>query len=44
MGYKTYETDRYGRLTVYPSLHSPGRKLFCRKIFRRIMKAIVWRP
>jgi len=26
MGYKTYEADKYGRITIYPSLNSPPRK------------------
>jgi hypothetical protein len=26
MGYKTYEADKYGRITIYPSLSSPTRK------------------
>ena len=26
MGYKTYEADKYGRITIYPSLNSPTRK------------------
>jgi hypothetical protein len=26
MGYKTYETDKYGRIRIYPSLNSPVRK------------------
>ena len=26
MGYRTYEADKYGRITIYPSLSSPTRK------------------
>ncbi len=26
MGCKSYESDKYGRITVYPSLSNPGRK------------------
>jgi hypothetical protein len=26
MGYKTYEADKHGRISIYPSLNSPTRK------------------
>ena len=26
MGYKTYEADKSGKITIYPSLNSPARK------------------
>jgi hypothetical protein len=26
MGYRTYEADKYGRITIYPFLNSPARK------------------
>ena len=34
MRYKTYETDKDGRIYVYPSLDGPGRKMpYIIKIF-----------
>jgi hypothetical protein len=41
MGYKTYERDRYGRLLVYPSLHPPKAKGFCRKFFGRLLRSVI---
>jgi len=26
MGYRTFEADKHGRITIYPSLNSSGRK------------------
>jgi len=39
MGYRTYEADKYGRITIYPSLtgdrgKSPG-------LLRRLMKKLL---
>ena len=39
MGYKTYEADKYGRITVYPSLSNPIRKK--PGIFKVIVKKLI---
>jgi hypothetical protein len=37
---KACGADRYGRLTIYPSLNPPGGRGFCRKMFSKIMKIV----
>ncbi len=42
MGYRTYEADKYGRITVYPSLDSgrgksPG---ILRKLMKRLLESV----
>lgn len=39
MEYRTYEADKYGKITVYPSLHSSARK--SPDILKALIKKIV---
>lgn len=41
MGYKTYEANRDGRLTIYPSLRPPETRKFCRRLFAKIVKVVL---
>lgn len=46
MGYRTYEADKYGRITVYPSLSSDRGKSpgILRKLMKKLMDSFSSSP
>jgi hypothetical protein len=40
MAYRTFETDKDGKLTIYPSLYGPRRKGICKSL-KSLMKRIM---
>lgn len=43
MANRTFEADRYGRISIYPSLDARGEMGLIRRIFRRILRLIFGR-